>query len=719
MREQPEDPGTDVARSGYVLVDEPVPGAPAGSGSPAAGGVDGRRRFTIASLVGVAVAGVPFLWILWGTWRAPSFLRFLTYEANFYDIQARSMLHGTLTIPTGAIGVEGFVHGGHTYTYFGLFPSILRLPILAVTHSLDAHLTTPSILVAWLASAAFFILLAWRVRILVRGDAAVGWAEAASFGILTTTFLAGSAFLWLASTPYVFSEDLAWSVALTVGSLFCLLGVIDRPSWGRVVAAGVLMIAANQDRSTTGWATAVGALFIGVWFLVGRGGDDRKRWGLPVIGAGVLAVALASLVNYAKFGMLFGLPIDQQVYSMVNAYRRRFLASNHNSEVGTAFIPSNLLAYLRPDGIQVTTVFPFITLPASPAPAVGGVFFDRLYRTASLPSSMPLLFGLSFWGLMSAFRPRPPHKVALTRLLLLAAGSAGAALMIWGYIGPRYLADFLPFMAIGATVGLADVWRRHDGKSRTARVVATLMVALVALYSVAANIGIAATPTEQWTEGQTLRYLQVQKDVSNWTGNQIASRVSRGDWLPTYAPAGQIRIIGACDALYLSNGEDYSADPKNLFHKDTWQAVQYGHTLQRLFYVTPRDWTSPASLPLVVSGAWTISVVTTPQPGSRAVLLHFTMSSTGSHTPTVYQSFVEGSPVGGTHRVTVLTDPFKRITRVLVDGVAYLDSPLVDGLPVSTPITPTDGASTNPISVLDGTASTPEPRLCLSLLRGK
>ena len=717
MGDQPADPGTEGPQSG-VLVDEPVP-TPTGVDGPTVDGLaPGRRRFTVASLVGVVVAAVPFLWILWGTWESPSFLRKLTYEANFYDIQTRAIFHGTLAIPKGSIGVEAFVHDGQSYTYFGLFPSILRMPILAVTDSLDGRLTTPSILLAWLVSATFFVLLAWRVRILVRGDAPVGWAEAASFGMLTTTFLAGSAFLWVASTPYVFSEDLAWSVALTVGSIFCLLGVIDRPSWGRVVAAGALMIAANQDRSTTGWATAVGALLIGGWFLLGRGGDDRRRWGLPVIGAGVLAVALGALVNYAKFGMLFGLPIDQQVYSMVNAYRRRFLASNHNSEVGTAFIPSNLLAYLRPDGIQVSTVFPFITLPASPAPAVGGVLFDRLYRTASLPSSMPLLFGLSFWGLVSAFRPRPPHKVALTRLLLLAAGSAGAALMIWGYIGPRYLADFLPFLAIGATVGLADVWRRHDGKSRAARVVATLVVGLVALYSVAANIGIAVTPTEQWSQAQTLRYLQVQKDVSSWTGDQIAGRVSRGDSLPTYAPAGAIRIVGDCDALYLSNGEDYRADPKTLFTKSTWQAVQYGHTLQRLFYVTPRDGTSPASLPLVVAGAWTISVVTAPRPGGRSVLLRFTMSGSGSHGSTIYQGYVAGSPLGGTHRVTVLTDPYKRIARVLVDGVVYLDAPLVDGLPVSTPVTPADAASTNPISVVDGTGGLPEPTLCRSLLPG-
>ena len=90
--------------------------------------------------------------------------------------------------------------------------------------------------------------------------------------------------------------------------------------------------------------------------------------------------------------------MTDQVWTSVNAYRRKFLASNHNSEEGIAFIPSDALAYLRLDGLRFTSVFPFVTLPAGPATAVNGVLFDRRYRTASLPSSMPLLFLLSCWG---------------------------------------------------------------------------------------------------------------------------------------------------------------------------------------------------------------------------------------------------------------------------------------------------------------------------------
>ncbi|MGA2837614.1 MAG: hypothetical protein ABSF84_13540 [Acidimicrobiales bacterium] len=716
MGETPGDPGIDGSRDGAVLVDEAPPIRAESPERVVASPDPGRRRFTVASLVGVVVAALPFLWILWGTWEPPSFFRKLTYEANFYDLQTRAMFHGGLAIPKGSIGVEGFVVGGRTYTYFGLFPSVLRMPILAVTHSFDGRLTAPSILLAWLVTAAFFVPLCWRVRLLVRGDAPVGWAEAASFGVLTTTFLGGSVFLLLGAVPYVFSEDLAWSVALTVGSIFCLLGVVVRPSWGRVVASGGLMICANQDRSTTGWATVVGAVLIAGWFLLGKGGEERRRWWLPVAAAGGIALLLGCAVNYAKFGALFGLPIKDQVYSMTNAYRQRFLAANHDSEVGTAFIPSNLLAYLRPDGIEFSSVFPFITLPASPAPALGGVLFDRLYRTASVTASMPLLSGLSIWGLVTAFRPHPVAMVSRTRLLLLAAGSAGAALMLWGYIAPRYLADFLPFLAIGSAVGLADVWRRQDGRTRGRRVMVAAVIGVVALYSLVANIGIAVTPVEEWNTTQALGYVQFQKSVSDLTGGQIRGRVVRGDGLPTYAPAGRIRIVGACDGMYISNGEDYTVVPSSQSARQTWQTVEYGPGFQRLFYVTPRDGTSPARVDLVQAGLWTISVETEPLPGGRTVSFRIAMAGAGGHAGTVYRSYEAIEPVGGTHRLTVLTDPYKHVAQVSIDDVLYLNESLVDGAPVDGLVTPSQASATNPISVVDATASTPEPSLCLSLL---
>ncbi len=198
----------------------------------------GVRRFTVAVVAGVATVLIPYLWVLCDLWNSsPSLLRTAEsdrYASNFYDLQARAMFHGHLSVANGALGGEAFIHDGRQYTYFGIFPSLLRMPVLLLTHSLDGRLTAPSMLLAWLVTAAFSSLLVWRVRLLVRGRAALSWTEAGSYGVLLATIMGGSILIYLASDPDVFHEDLAWSVALTVASTFALLGVLERPSWRRV-----------------------------------------------------------------------------------------------------------------------------------------------------------------------------------------------------------------------------------------------------------------------------------------------------------------------------------------------------------------------------------------------------------------------------------------------------------------------------------------------------
>ena len=62
------------------------------------------------------------------------------------------------------------------------------------------------------------------------------------YGVIMATIMGGSVALYLAATPFVFSEDFAWSVPVTLGSLSALLGVLERPSRGRVAAAGLLIL---------------------------------------------------------------------------------------------------------------------------------------------------------------------------------------------------------------------------------------------------------------------------------------------------------------------------------------------------------------------------------------------------------------------------------------------------------------------------------------------
>jgi hypothetical protein len=518
----------------------------------------------------------------------------------------------------------------------------------------------------------------------------------------------------LAATPFVFDEDIAWSVCLTVGSIFALLGVMERPSWGRVIASGVLILGANLDRSTTGWACVVGTGLIAAWFLLGLGGRENRRWSLPVLGAGLVPLVIGCAVNYSKFGVLFGVSTLEQVYTHVNAYRRHFLAANHGAEEGTVFAPTNVLAYFQPDGLRLTAVFPFVTLPASPPTTLGGVLFDRLYRTDSLPASTPLLFLLSIWGFVTAFRPRSIGKVARTRLLLLAAGSAGAALLLWGYIAPRYLGDFVPFLVLASAVAVADIFRRLEVRKRSARVGAVAVMAVVALFSIVANVGMAVVPNEEWNTTQVLNYVQAQKTVSDFTGHPLEANVVRGNSLPVWGPAGQLYVIGNCDGLYISNGEKYWTVPSEQFTRNTWMTVELGEPFQHTFRMTAKGPGSgrTVTVPLVSAGKYTVVVSATPTTDPHLVRLAFGLYGLGR--PAHGYSFEVNS--GTTHSVVVTTDPVKHVLEVTMDGVFHFGRTLLKETPIHSDSVNSNTQARPLLSVTDETATSPQPTLCQSLI---
>ena len=142
------------------------------------------------------------------------------------------------------------------------------MPVLLLTSRFDGDLTAPSMLLAWMMTALFSSLMLWRLRIVTRGRAVLGRAEAASFGVLIATIMGGSVLVYLAATPFVFNEDFAWSIPLTVGSLFTLLGVMERPSTGRVWACGILVLLTNLNRTPTGYACVIGAGLVALWFAL-------------------------------------------------------------------------------------------------------------------------------------------------------------------------------------------------------------------------------------------------------------------------------------------------------------------------------------------------------------------------------------------------------------------------------------------------------------------
>ena len=451
----------------------------------------GRRRFTLASLIAMALTAVPFVWILWSDWGPATPFRQTYYENNYFDLQARGMF------PRPLVGAQrkflasrdSCTMGGRTRTS-ACFPRSFACRYCWLPAAwMEAHsfVHAPGVAVDRAVCVALALASSvppsWRLRHGQNRGHCVRSLDGHDHGRHDLD-AAGVDSLRLQRGHRV--EHMPHGgdhLRPPRGNRATIIPAASSPS-------GLFILCANFDRATTGWACVVGAGLVAVWFLLGFGGRKTDDGSFPCSLAGLIPLVLACALNYAKFGVPFGVPITDQVWSHVNAYRQKFLVANHNSEVGTEYVPTNVVTYLGLDNLSLSRVFPFVTLPTSPPKALGGVLFDKLYRTASVPASTPLLFLLSIWGLVTAFRPRAVGQVAYPPPSS-GRGQCGCCADVVGLHRSEILGDFVPFLVLASAVGLADIFRRLEGRRRGVR------VASVTRHC-GARVLLALWPTSAW-----------------------------------------------------------------------------------------------------------------------------------------------------------------------------------------------------------------------------
>ena len=655
---------------------------------------DSRRRFVRALLAGAAAVTLPYLWVLWDLWNGSvSPLRSLQPN-NFYELQARAMFDGRLNVPSGSLGIEGFLHDGRTYTYFGVWPSIIRMPILLVTHSMDARLTAPSLLIAWVLTGLFAGLLLWRLRFMLRGSTPVGRAEAASYGAFMACLLGGSVMIYIAANPSVYDEDFAWSMALVMASLFYLLGVLERPTTRGVWLAGLFILAANLNRSPTGYACVITAFLVAAWLFLGRSGQDQRRFAFPVALAGLVPLLASCAVTYGKFGLPFGLPMADQVWAHINAHRRAFLAANGGKAFSLGFIPSTAWAYLDPTGLVFTSVFPFIAEPTTPAHAITHVVLDQTYPTPSATAASPFLVLLSLWGTVTLWRRRAAsglQHLGEARLIWLGAGIATGGVLVWGYIAYRYVCDLMPFFMVASSVGLIDLGRRMERWSPTGKRWMLGALLTLASFSVAANLAITAAPSTWFSQAQVSSFVSRQFST---TPSALASTVTLGHHLPAYAPAGSLYIAGSCDGLYRSTGDSFANSPGQQIMNATWAPVEQAPFMNHVIKMTfnTDHWNGPA-IPVMTYGRATLYLE--PAPNDHAVLWLKNGGAPSIHWPKSI-GFPFPQILHGQFQVTVVTDPYLHSIRVDWYGVTMMNRYLEGPGPGVVQLTPTPAVGTAP-----------------------
>ena len=281
----------------------------------------------------------------------------------------------------------------------------------------------------------------------------------------------------------------------------------------------------------------------------------RRQWrdaGFVVIAAAV-PVALYVLVNVLRFGTPFSVPFDRQVLNDFSATRRAAMADNHDTLFGVKFLPTGLVQYLRPDTVTPRALAPWMSWNGR-ADVLGGVTFDTVDRSASLPVTAPAFVVAALVGIVATIRHRLPASWGLA---LLAAAAAVVPTLSIAFIAQRYLADFVPVLVVGAAVGVPVVaaWVADSLARRRAAIV--VMAGLVVI-GLTVNAGLAVLARYVYvlpTEVERRDFVQGQYELQDRLGGGRPPDVIAVDTLGPPAPDGTVAIVGDCDGLFRSDGD--------------------------------------------------------------------------------------------------------------------------------------------------------------------
>jgi hypothetical protein len=174
------------------------------------------------------------------------------------------MLHGQFYVDSDAVAYEAFTRNGHTYSYFGVFPALLRLVAIPFTDVAKAELARLSCQTA----VVLFVALELRMLLMVH-NSLPGGSRIPEFLIVmvAATVLSGPQ-LYILGSAWIYHEPVLWAAVLAaafnlvvIGAAFGEGGLATRHLMGLSVLAGL----AINTRPSIGVALYVGAVLLIAW----------------------------------------------------------------------------------------------------------------------------------------------------------------------------------------------------------------------------------------------------------------------------------------------------------------------------------------------------------------------------------------------------------------------------------------------------------------------
>lgn len=233
--------------------------------------------------------------LMWGAWGQSE--QTVAWNYTFNSMLAH-LMHGQFDVDPQIVGwEEGFLRNGRTYSYFGIWPAFLRLPLWIIGR-MDVDLVLSSCIVA----ACIAGMAKVRAILLVRRHAAQNpIARSAVFLLLLYVLFGGSGIGNLNASMYL--EVILWAYAFA--SIFVYLavkGILNRSFSLRSLCAMALCAGlALNTRVSTGIGLILAFALLLIALAIARA---ARRTLLP---AGILSalMAVSGTVNYFRWGSPF------------------------------------------------------------------------------------------------------------------------------------------------------------------------------------------------------------------------------------------------------------------------------------------------------------------------------------------------------------------------------------------------------------------------------
>ncbi len=421
------------------------------------------RRPVFAGLV--AVIAVYYLFLLSnGTFElfAPEMF------SRVFDNMLVHLLHGEFTVDRSVIDYEAFTRNGKTYSYFGIFPALLRLVAMPFTDVASVELARVSCLTA----VVIFVALQLRMLLIAHNGLPPGSRVPWALTVMAAATVFSGPQLYILGTAYIYQEPILWSAAMAAAFNLIVLraalgggGLRSRDLVSMAVLAGLAL----NTRPTIGVALYLGTGLLVMWTAWHRHEGERRlsanprrigaataallrdRFVLwPVAVLGILGVAVG-VVNFERWGnpLTFG-DFHYNYWIRHNPTRLAALENYGDLNLGRMWIGA----------LYYATGIPYVLKSVPPF----GAYLQARFVAIEAPPIIPLLTnpltiilaGIGLYRLWS--RPGlPAGSVAILRLALIGNASAVALIFMASGLAMRYRFDLAPFMTLAAIVGYRSI----------------------------------------------------------------------------------------------------------------------------------------------------------------------------------------------------------------------------------------------------------------------